>query len=206
MTRTRLGQTALVAVRPLNLFTVDHGGYTFLITDRSTRTVGGVMADQSAPPPAPPPGYSPVSEVDAAWVGAVPVSAGRSPVPIDAIGIRAATGHHARCVPPPGYELKKKKRFYKRVWFWLLVAVVLIVIIVIAVVAGVANDAVNSKHTVGYKVTGTGKADITYSSWTLEATPIRRSMSRAPNSHGRVPWRSKAACRSLLSRPLPAIS
>lgn len=68
-------------------------------------------------------------------------------------------------VPPPGYELKKKKRFYKRVWFWLLVIVVVVIVIIIVAVAGAANDAVNSKHSVAYKVTGTGKADITYSSW-----------------------------------------
>lgn len=64
---------------------------------------------------------------------------------------------------PPGYEIRKKRPFYRRVWFWLLTAFVLI-IVVIAVAAGqAANDAVNKQHTVVYEVTGTGKANLAYS-------------------------------------------
>ena len=67
-------------------------------------------------------------------------------------------------VLPPGYELKKQKRFYKRVWFWLVVIPVVLVIIVIAAIASAANKAVNNPHTVVYSITGDGTkaTDITY--------------------------------------------
>jgi hypothetical protein len=66
-------------------------------------------------------------------------------------------------VVPPGYEMKKKKRFYKRVWFWLVVVPVVFIIIIIVAVSAAVNKVVNDKHTVVYSVTGTiGKADIDY--------------------------------------------
>jgi hypothetical protein len=61
-----------------------------------------------------------------------------------------------------------KKKFYKRVWFWLLVVVVFGFGGCIALVAGTTtavNDANNVKHTVVYTVTGSGTADITFDSF-----------------------------------------
>jgi hypothetical protein len=64
---------------------------------------------------------------------------------------------------PPGYEIKKKKRFYKRVWFWLLAMFLVFIIIIIAAVSSASKDAVSKEHTVVYTITGdTKKADITY--------------------------------------------
>jgi len=63
---------------------------------------------------------------------------------------------------PPGYEIKRKKPFYKRVWFWLLIIVLIIVIIVVAAVASAVNDATSNPHKVVYHVTGTGRATISY--------------------------------------------
>lgn len=66
---------------------------------------------------------------------------------------------------PPGYQLKKKKRFYKRVWFWFLVIFVVIIAIIIAAIASFAKDATSKPHTVVYTVNSTGKvskADISY--------------------------------------------
>lgn len=65
---------------------------------------------------------------------------------------------------PPGYEIKKKKRFYKRVWFWLLAIMLVVIIIVITAIASAAHDATSKPHDVVYTIGGTGKADITYSS------------------------------------------
>src|SRR4051794_21159344 len=44
---------------------------------------------------------------------------------------------YTETVVPKGYELKKKKPIFKRVWFWLLV---IVAVIVIAAVAGGGGD------------------------------------------------------------------
>ena len=96
---------------------------------------------------------------------------------------------------PPGYELKKKKRFYKRVWFWLLIIFVAIIAIVIVSIAGAANDAVNSKHTVSYKITGTGTADITYSSYDAGSNTNKSvTVNRA-----KLPWTQTVQVKGSLS-------
>lgn len=80
------------------------------------------------------------------------------------------TDHHPMPHPqqtapqvPPGYQLKRKRPFYKRVWFWLLVIVAVIVIAIVASVASAVDDAVNKPHEVTYSVTGNiAKVDISY--------------------------------------------
>lgn len=73
--------------------------------------------------------------------------------------------------PPQGTIIVQeapKKKFYKRVWFWLLVIVVLIFAGCIAAVGSASNtitNANNKMHTVVYSVTGNGTADITYSTF-----------------------------------------
>jgi hypothetical protein len=87
-------------------------------------------------------------------------------------------------VVPPGYEIKKKKRFYKRVWFWLVVIPVVLVIIVISAGSSAVNKAVNNPHTVVYTVTGTiGHADITYYSNDGTNTSQSASADKQP-----LPW------------------
>ncbi len=58
-----------------------------------------------------------------------------------------------------------KKKIYKRVWFWLVMAVVVLFGGCIAILAGgskAINDANNQKHSIVYSVTGSGTANITY--------------------------------------------
>lgn len=88
-------------------------------------------------------------------------------------------------VPPPGYELKKKKPFYKRVWFWLLVGVVVIIVIIIAAVASAANNAVNKAHTVVYTVTSNAKTaeSVTYLSINGDGTSGQQQANNV-----RLPW------------------
>lgn len=78
--------------------------------------------------------------------------------------------------PPPGMPpgpypqpTKPSKPLYKRVWFWVLMAVVVLFGGCIAIIAGTGkaihqaiHDANSKKHTIVYTVTGTGTADITY--------------------------------------------
>jgi hypothetical protein len=61
-----------------------------------------------------------------------------------------------------------KKKFYQRVWFWLLVVVVLGFSGCLALITGgsvAINNANHKIHTVVYSVTGTGSASITYDSF-----------------------------------------
>jgi hypothetical protein len=63
----------------------------------------------------------------------------------------------------------KQKKFYTRVWFWLLVIVALGLggcITLVSVASVAVNKANTTKHTVVYSVTGSGTADITYDSFT----------------------------------------
>src|SRR5665213_1755411 len=58
-----------------------------------------------------------------------------------------------------------KKKFYKRVWFWLLIAVVVLFGGCTAILVGAGKavtDANNKQHTVVYSVTGDGTADLTF--------------------------------------------
>jgi len=91
--------------------------------------------------------------------------------------------------------IKRKKPFYKRVWFWLFVVVVLVVVIVIVAVAGAANDAVNKSHTVTYKVTGTvKKADIEY--WSNDGSG--KSVDETAGGQS-VPWTKTVTVKGDLS-------
>jgi len=58
-----------------------------------------------------------------------------------------------------------KKKFYTRVWFWLLVVFALGIggcITIVSVVTVAVNKAISTNHTVVYLVTGSGTADISY--------------------------------------------
>lgn len=71
--------------------------------------------------------------------------------------------------PQPAGSGKPKKKFYTRVWFWLLVIVVLFLggcITVITSVGVAVDKAVTANQTVVYTVTGDGTANITYDTWT----------------------------------------
>jgi hypothetical protein len=71
--------------------------------------------------------------------------------------------------PQPLSAPAPQKKFYKRVWFWLLVVVALLIggCVSIISLAGVVVDKANArKHTVVYSVTGPGTADITYDTFT----------------------------------------
>jgi uncharacterized protein YceK len=60
------------------------------------------------------------------------------------------------------------RKFYKRVWFWLLVIVVLGLggcISIVSLAGNAINTVNNTKHTVVYTVTGNGTGDITYASF-----------------------------------------
>ena len=65
-------------------------------------------------------------------------------------------------VAPPGDELNTPKRFYQKVWFWVLV--VIVVVAVILAVALPANSDLSSTHTISYTVTSYGDTanSITY--------------------------------------------
>jgi hypothetical protein len=72
-------------------------------------------------------------------------------------------------VHPAAADMTPKKKFYKRVWFWLLVVVAVGIggCISLVSVASVAVDKANTtKHTIVYSVTGDGQADITYNTYT----------------------------------------
>jgi len=58
---------------------------------------------------------------------------------------------------PPGYELKRKKHFWQRVWFWLLAVSLVIVVVIVVAVASAVDKVTNNPHTVVYKITGTVK-------------------------------------------------
>jgi hypothetical protein len=84
---------------------------------------------------------------------------------------------------PPGYELKRKKPFYRRVWFWLLVIVVVIIVVVVSAASKAVNDATSKSHDVVYKVGGTGKANITWA----QSDGSGKSKSESADSVP-VPW------------------
>ena len=67
--------------------------------------------------------------------------------------------------PQPPSQPASKKKFYKKVWFWLLVFVVVVFGgcgIVIGSTANSLNKALNEKVSVVYSITGSGTADINY--------------------------------------------
>ena len=72
----------------------------------------------------------------------------------------------------PAVLTKRKRPIYKRAWFWVLITVAAIIVGVVASMASAANSALNSKHTIIYRVDPTGPqgavgqyADITYMTW-----------------------------------------
>jgi hypothetical protein len=72
----------------------------------------------------------------------------------------------------PAVPTKRKRPIYKRVWFWVLITTAAVIIAVVAGMASAANSALNSKHTIIYRVDPTGPqgavgqyADITYTTW-----------------------------------------
>jgi hypothetical protein len=85
----------------------------------------------------------------------------------------------------PPQPPEKKKRFYKRVWFWLLVVVALgiggCVSLVTAGSVAISKQA-NTQHTVVYTVTGDGTALITYDTFTNGAN------GEAQDTNVTLPW------------------
>ena len=83
-------------------------------------------------------------------------------------------GADGRWYPPqgaaaPATPTTPKKKFYQRVWFWLLVVFALVIAGCSVVIGGAAKviDTANKKvHQVEYSVTGDGSADVTYASLT----------------------------------------
>ncbi len=71
--------------------------------------------------------------------------------------------------PLPGAGQGPTKKFYTRVWFWILVVVALAIGGCVALIAGAGvaiHHAATTTHTVVYSVTGSGTADISYDSFT----------------------------------------
>jgi Mycobacterium membrane protein len=75
--------------------------------------------------------------------------------------------------PAPPAAAPTSKPIYKRVWFWILIAVIVLfggcgiaVIGSVGVVSKSISDASNKVHTITYSVTGDGPADITYDTFT----------------------------------------
>jgi hypothetical protein len=149
------------------------------------------MSDQESPTP--PPQWQPVPAASMQAPPGRQASSGAQPT----VGYQFPPGTEppAGYQLPPGYELKKKKRFYKRVWFWLLIIFVAIIAIVIGSIAGAANDAVNSKHTVAYKITGTSTADITYSSYDAGSNTTKS----VTVNGARLPWTQTVQVKGSLS-------
>lgn len=101
--------------------------------------------------------------------------------------------------PPQGTIIVQeapKKKFYKRVWFWLLVVVVLGFSGCIAIVAGgsnAINNANQKQHTVVYTVTGNGTADVTYDSFT------NNNAGSSTVNGATLPWTKTITASGLLS-------
>jgi hypothetical protein len=78
-----------------------------------------------------------------------------------------------------------KKKFYTRVWFWLLVVVALGIGGCFAILGAVStsiNNADKTKHTAVYTITGDGTADITYDSF------INGNSGSSDNNGVALPW------------------
>jgi hypothetical protein len=93
--------------------------------------------------------------------------------------------------------LEPKKKFYTRVWFWLLVAVVVLLggcTAAIATGVAVFDHAAHEHHTIVYTVTGDGPAsNITYD--TLEEGSGQNGKSQVTNVD--LPWSKKIVASGL---------
>jgi Mycobacterium membrane protein len=91
--------------------------------------------------------------------------------------------------PAPPAEAKPKRRFYKRVWFWLVLVVVAFTGGCIGIVASVSNTvdkSLNAKHTVVYEVTAEGAATASSVTWSSFSDKGNSGTSQAQNVA--VPW------------------
>jgi hypothetical protein len=89
-----------------------------------------------------------------------------------------------------------KKPVYKRVWFWLLIAVVVLFGGCTAILAGAgkAVDNANKKqHTVVYSVTGDGTADITYDTFSTGGAGTSQATGQS------LPWTKTIVASGLFS-------
>lgn len=95
---------------------------------------------------------------------------------------RATDGNWYPPQAPPGVAVKK---FYTRVWFWLLVIVALGIggcVTVISVATVAVNKANTTVHAVVYSVTGSGTADITYDAFS------HGNSGSSQNNNVTLPW------------------
>jgi hypothetical protein len=92
-----------------------------------------------------------------------------------------------------------KKKFYKRVWFWLLIAVVVLFGGCTAILAGgtaAVDHAAHIQHTVIYSVTGSGQAnDITYA--TVQEGNGQNGEAQVTNVN--LPWTKTITASGLLT-------
>jgi hypothetical protein len=86
---------------------------------------------------------------------------------------------------------KPKKKLYKRPWFWVLTVVLVITAILVAAIAAGTNDALNSSHTIVYKVNISGpsptsalEADITYSVYSASSNGV----ATVSDNSATLPW------------------
>jgi hypothetical protein len=91
---------------------------------------------------------------------------------------------------PPGYELKKKKPFYRRFWFWLLIAVVVIIAIV-ASTAGGSGSSASGTDTIVYEIT----SDASHVSATY-ATFTAGNVGEAQDNSATPPWTKTVKAKS----------
>ena len=89
--------------------------------------------------------------------------------------------------PPPGYELKRRKPFYARVWFWLAVIVVLVVVAVATSSSGKGGGGSSSGtvHVVYAVTSDASTVMVTY------ATVTGGQLGEQQDTHAAPPW-SKA--------------
>ncbi len=125
-----------------------------------------------------------------------------APVPAGAVGPQGPGWWQATdglWYPPQGTIIVQeapKKKFYKRVWFWLLVVVVLGFSGCVAIIAGGSNAIVNADnkvHTVVYSVTGNGTADISYSTFD------NGNSGTATSNGTSLPWAKTVTAKGIFS-------
>lgn len=92
---------------------------------------------------------------------------------------------------PPGYELKKKKPFYRRFWFWLLVAVVVIIAIVASSAGGGSGSSISGSDTIVYEIT----SDASHVSATY-ATFTDGNVGEAQDNSATPPWTKTVSAKS----------
>lgn len=119
-----------------------------------------------------PPQPDPIAAQPEVIHAAAPIAG--SPIPAGAVNSQGPGWWRATdglWYPPQGTIIVQEaltKKFYRRVWFWLLVVLVVLFGGCIAIVAGgsnAINNADHVQHTIVYTVTGNGTADINYFSF-----------------------------------------